>query len=69
MPYVNIQITNEGVTKEQKQLLIAGVTKLLADVLNKDPKSTHVVITEVDTDNWGFDGEQVTEKRKRKEAK
>jgi 4-oxalocrotonate tautomerase len=69
MPYVNIQITKEGVSKEQKQQLIAGVTKLLVDVLNKDPKSTHVVITEVETDNWGFDGEQVSEKRKRQQAK
>lgn len=65
MPYVKIQITRDGVTKEQKQQLIAGVTKLLVDVLNKNPQQTHIVIDEVDTDNWGFGGEQVTEIRKR----
>jgi 4-oxalocrotonate tautomerase len=33
MPYVNIKITDEGVTKEQKQQLIKGATQLLVDVL------------------------------------
>lgn len=65
MPYVNIKITREGATAEQKQQLIAGVTKLLADTLGKNPRTTVVVIEEVDTDNWGIGGESVTERRKR----
>ena len=64
MPYVNIKVTREGVTAEQKAELIAGVTKLLQDVLNKNPATTVVVIDEVNTDNWGIRGEQVTELRK-----
>lgn len=64
MPYVNIKITDEGVTKEQKAALIKGVTQLLQDVLNKNPATTVVVIDEVNTDNWGIRGEQVTELRK-----
>ena len=65
MPYVNIEITNEGVTKEQKQRLIQGATQLLVDVLGKNPATTVVVIDEVNTDNWGIGFEQVTELRKR----
>jgi|TARA_B110000238_G_scaffold151852_1_gene163972 4-oxalocrotonate tautomerase len=65
MPYVNIKITNEGVTKEDKEKLISGVTDLLAKVLNKNPATTIVVIDEVETDNWGIGGELVTEIRKR----
>lgn len=65
MPYVNIKITKEGVTKAQKEKLIAGVTKLLVDVLGKNPATTVVVIDEVETDNWGIGGKQVTELRKR----
>ena len=65
MPYVNIKITREGATKEQKAELIAGVTGLLADVLGKNPQTTVVVIDEVETDNWGIGGEPVTERRKR----
>lgn len=66
MPYVNIKVTDEGVTKEQKAALIAGVTTLLQDVLNKNPATTVVVIDEVNMDNWGIYGEQVTELRKKK---
>ncbi|GAB7024517.1 2-hydroxymuconate tautomerase family protein [Salidesulfovibrio brasiliensis] len=67
MPFVNIRITREGATPEQKQRLIAGVTELLADVLGKNPKTTFVIIDEVDTDNWGIAGEQVTARRERGE--
>ncbi len=64
MPYVNIKITNEGVTPKQKRQLIEGVTQLLVDVLNKNSKTTVVVIDEVETDNWGIGGVSVTELRK-----
>jgi len=65
MPYVNIQITREGATKEQKAELIRGVTELLQKTLNKNPATTVVVSDEVDTDNWGIGGEVVTELRKK----
>jgi 4-oxalocrotonate tautomerase len=65
MPYVNIKITNEGATAEQKAELIAGVTTLLKDILGKNPATTVVVIEEVPTDNWGIGGETVTARRKR----
>ena len=64
MPYVNIKITREGVTTEKKADLIQGVTRLLADLLGKNPETTVVVIDEVDTDNWGIGGETVTRRRK-----
>lgn len=60
MPYVNIKVTRGGVTSEHKAALIAGVTDLLVRVLDKDPNTTFVVIDEVDTDNWGLSGQQVT---------
>lgn len=67
MPYVNIKITREGVTKKQKAALIARVTQLLVDILGKNPNTTVVVIDEVATDNWGVAGEQITERRRRGE--
>jgi len=60
MPFVKIELTREGVTREQKQALIKGVTDLITDTLNKDPHLTHVMINEVDLDNWGYAGEQVS---------
>jgi 4-oxalocrotonate tautomerase len=65
MPYVNIKITREGATTEQKAELISGVTALLQRVLGKNPQTTVVVIDEVDTDNWGIGGESVTVRRQR----
>lgn len=65
MPYVNIKITREGATKEQKEEVIKGVTGLLRDVLGKNPATTVVVIEEVETDNWGIGGESVTVRRKK----
>ncbi len=67
MPYVNIKITKEGVTPEKKAKLTAGATQLLVDVLGKNPRTTVVVIDEVETDNWGIGGESVTVRRKRGE--
>ena len=60
MPYVKIEVTREGVTREQKQQLIKGVTDVITTVLNKDPHLTHVVIQEINLDDWGYAGEQVS---------
>jgi 4-oxalocrotonate tautomerase len=68
MPYVNIKITQEGATAEQKAALIRGATQLLVDVLGKNPATTVVVIEEVATDNWGIGGETVTVRRAREIA-
>jgi 4-oxalocrotonate tautomerase len=65
MPYVNIRITRDGATAEQKQALIKGVTDLLADVLGKNPDTTVVTIDELETDNWGVGGQSVSERRKK----
>ncbi len=65
MPYVNVKITREHVTAEQKAEIIAGITQRLVDVLDKNPATTHVVIDEVDLDNWGIDGVPVAELRAR----
>ena len=64
MPYVNIKVTDDNVTAEQKRQLIQGSTQLLVDVLNKNPDVTHIVIDEVSTDNWGVKGETVSNLRK-----
>ena len=64
MPYVNIKVTDDGVTPEQKAELIKGVTELLQKVLNKNPETTVVVIDEVSADNWGIGGKSVTVRRK-----
>ena len=68
MPYVIIQVTRVEVTREQKATLIKGVTDLLAQVLNKNPAQTFVVIEEVDPDNWGIAGMTVSKYRRPEQA-
>lgn len=67
MPYVNIRITDEQVGADQKAELIQGATELLERVLGKNPKTTFVIIDEVNTDNWGIAGESVTQRRLKEE--
>jgi 4-oxalocrotonate tautomerase len=68
MPIVTIQITREGATSEQKAALIKGTTDLLADVLNKSPAQTFVVIQEVELEDWGVGGLPVLEYRRQTAA-
>jgi 4-oxalocrotonate tautomerase len=70
MPFVNIRIARDGngATAEQKAAVIRGVTDVLVKVLDKNPERTHVVIEEVDPDNWGFAGDSVTVVRQRAAA-
>ena len=65
MPMVNVKITREGATAEQKSQVIAEMTEVLARVLGKNPATTIVIIEEVKTENWGIAGEPVSERRKR----
>ena len=55
MPYVNIQIT-AGATRAQKAELVHDVTQALTRVLDKRPEHIHVVIQEIEDENWGFAG-------------
>jgi len=64
MPYINIKLTREGVTREQKAALIDGATRLLSDVLDKNPATTFVVIDEVEMEDWGIGGLPVEEYRR-----
>ncbi len=51
---MNIKITDEEVSREDKANLVAGVTSLLEKVLNKNPKTTVVIIDIVAKENWAI---------------
>ncbi|MBA2431855.1 MAG: 4-oxalocrotonate tautomerase family protein, partial [Chthoniobacterales bacterium] len=57
--------TRDGVTAEQKAQIVAEMTGTLQRVLGKRPEHTHIVIDEVEPENWGFAGVLTTEYRKR----
>jgi 4-oxalocrotonate tautomerase len=64
MPYVNVRITRDGVTAEQKAIIVREITETLGRVLGKRPEHTHVIIDEVEPENWGYAGMLTTEYRK-----
>ena len=65
MPYVHVRITREGGTSPRaKAELIAGMTRVLEEVLDKDPATTFVVIEEVELESWGIGGLPVDQYRR-----
>ena len=66
MPYINVKVTREGVTPDQKRAIIAGATALMVDILGKEPATTFVVIDEVEMEDWGVGGLPVEDYRKAK---
>ena len=66
MPYVNLQIT-KGATREQKATIVREFTETLVRVLGKKPDHIHIVIENVELEDWGFGGVLSDELRKTKE--
>lgn len=64
MPFINVKITKDGVSAEQKAQIVKEITQTLVTVLNKQPEHIHIVIDEVEPENWGFAGVLTTEFRK-----
>lgn len=60
MPYVNVKVAGK-LTKEQKEKIVEGITKLLEEIANKPPQSTYIVIDEVERENWGKGGKLLSD--------
>ena len=67
MPYVNIQIIT-GASRDQKARIVRDVTDSLVRELGKRPEHIHVVIQEIEEQNWGFEG-LLTDEWKSRQAK
>ena len=55
MPYINLQMI-KCATPAQKAQIVAEFTDTLVRILNKDPEHTHIVIQEIEPDDWGSAG-------------
>lgn len=67
MPYVNLQIIR-GASREQKAALVADVTQSLVKHLGKRPEHIHIVIQEINEEDWGYAGELTDVWRARQRA-
>lgn len=55
MPYLNLQIT-KGASRAQKAELVRDMTDSLVRVLGKKPEHIHIVIQEIEEEDWGYAG-------------
>ena len=59
MPLISIDAVHP--TKEQKERLIAELTKTASSILGVDEKFFYVLVKENDLDNWGVGGKTLTQ--------
>jgi len=67
MPYVNVQIT-KGATLSQKTEIVKDITDSLVRVLGKKPKHAHIVIQEIEEQDWGYAGMLTDDWKKQQSA-
>ncbi|MEO1496956.1 MAG: 4-oxalocrotonate tautomerase family protein [Planctomycetota bacterium] len=68
MPYVNVKVTKDGLTRAKKAEIVERITTALVEVLGKKPEHTHVVIDAIDDEDWGFAG-MLTDEWRRRESR
>jgi len=59
MPLISIDAVHP--TKEQKEKLIAELTKTASSILGVDEKFFYVLVKENDLDNWGVGGKTLSQ--------
>lgn len=64
MPYISVRITKDGVSADQKRQIVEQMTQTLVSVLGKKPEHIHIIIDEVEPENWGFAGALTAQPRK-----
>ena len=68
MPYVNLQIT-QGATRAQKSNLVRDITDALVRELGKQPEHIHIVIQEIQEEDWGYAGMLTDDWKRRQKDK
>jgi len=59
MPLISIDAVHP--TKEQKEKLVAELTKTASNILGVDEKFFYVLVKENDLDNWGIGGKTLAQ--------
>lgn len=60
MSCVNVRIAKDVTTGKQKAQIVAEITVTLPHGLDKTVEHTHIVIDEVEPENWGCAGILIT---------
>lgn len=59
MPYVNVKIVKDQVSKAQKKQIIEGITDLIVNVMHRDRSLTVINIDELNADQWAIGGKSL----------
>jgi 4-oxalocrotonate tautomerase len=54
--YVEIKVTDQSNTREEKAKMISETAKMLQDVAGIVQKACYVVIDDISADSWGYNG-------------
>jgi 4-oxalocrotonate tautomerase len=56
MPYINVKLVKQQVTKEQKDLLINGIMDLVVTIMGRNSDLTVITMDELEDSNWFISG-------------
>jgi 4-oxalocrotonate tautomerase len=59
MPYIQVEAAK--LTKEQKERLVAEITRVSSEIMEMRKEAFYVLIKENDSDNWGIAGKTLTQ--------
>lgn len=59
MPYVNVKIVKDQVSKAQKKQIIEGITDLIVNVMHRDRSLTVINIDELNANQWAIGGKSL----------
>ena len=59
MPYIQVEAAR--LTKEQKERLVAEITRVSSEIMEMRKEAFYVLIKENDSDNWGIGGKTLTQ--------
>jgi len=65
MPYINLKLT-AGVQRHEKEQIVQEFTAVLQRILDKNPHETHIIIEEIEQENWGLAGMLVDDYRRQR---
>ena len=59
MPYIQVEAAR--LTKEQKERLVAEITRVSSEIMEMRKEAFYVLIKENDSDNWGIGGKTLAQ--------
>ncbi|MDH4449607.1 MAG: 4-oxalocrotonate tautomerase family protein [Rhodoferax sp.] len=62
MPVVHLQIV-AGLSVEQKRAITQEITRVLTEHAHTKPERTHIIFSDIQPEDWGFEGRLVVDRR------